>query len=847
MFGFQFMPHVFDMISASPQANMNMDYNLWNSQLKRDSIMYMNPGFQASAFLDYPIFATFGNNLLDPSLAIQQTLQAFQNGNWMNGGFNNGNWFTNIFNKPWTNTTSTNNNSTSVADKVKQAEYDTLKSVLQAYKTSNNLTPATKAKIDAALSKSGTLDEKLSAIKDILKILPTDKLKSAVLSDEKLKAKLASCGYNLSEGKLNKDDDATLRGLLEKVKQELNYSPAKYDTLLAQVCSSEADPDILRKISYWNDNNSNIIKMIAEKINTTKGEGTNQKTAVNNLAMSLINKANSIKEAYTSDFTKLNAAQTDVSDALAKVNGNDGFTKPNLEDLATKFEKLYAILRITEASAVGAEAKTEFQKVLNDATGKTIIPDDFIVAETKADLKKEGVTIPEVDSIKEAEIQNDDGVIDDEIDNLETVEEKIEALKDESGNKSIVESAKAGVYKTNTASSTEKPHFYITQDDKILELKDVVDIGADGNCTMKDGSKKSLDEAKNNTTEVNPSDIMQYKATLERIEKLTKDGTDKKLVVCAKKLNDNTLYRSVGKTSDGYSQYFIVKDGKLMQINCKYVDVKSKIQTDTGEKTFDQLTDDDFAEVNNSDILIENKKEIEEKKKNEAVASKVKELIDNKFLEESDCKQPMIYHSVITEKYYIVENGALKELENVTNVLKDGRCWLNKGERGFYKISDTKITRKDADMDELKKREDAYTAGKTLRKQLGGKTDSSLYSIIKREINIFGTYTEADDIYKFLKAYDDERSWYACVNSKICAQIVTEKGIENVEKYIKIIARQTLKLAEEAGLSQYSEEIIKLNSYIEAGASITLYNHEIDDIIDNVLEEYEANKNTNNS
>lgn len=411
MSGFQFMPHVFDMISASPQANLNMDYNLWNSQLQRDSIMYMNPGFQASAFLDYPIFATFGNNLLDPSLAIQQTLHAFQNGNWMNGGCNNGNWFNNMFNNPWNNNINNNHNKpATVEDKLKQAEYEDLKKILQAYKdlNINNLNRKEKVEIDDALSKSGTLDEKLSAIKDALKKVPVAKLKSAVLSDEKLKAKLASCGYNLSNDKLNTTDDEDLMKNLDIVKKELGKSPAKYETLLSKdVCQGEENGDILRIISYWYDNNpgENIISMIANKINTNPGEGTDQSKAVNNLTMSLITKVNNIKANYSSsDLSKLDAAKKAVSDALDKVNGNNGFTKANLEDLAKKFDTLYAMLRIMEASVVSAEVKKDYQKLLKDSLGKDIIPNDFIVAETKADLKKEGVTIPaDIDKLEEAQ------------------------------------------------------------------------------------------------------------------------------------------------------------------------------------------------------------------------------------------------------------------------------------------------------------------------------------------------------------------------------------------------------------------------------------------------------------
>ena len=156
--GFHFSTINHDMVSGNPATSLNL---LWNQQLeaqKANASLFMTPNFDPSIGYTYPEFGTWGNNLLNPMLAIQQTMQSFQNGSWMNGGFgnfnfpsfNNGNIWNN-FQSLWNNSNNSGSNSGSAADKLKQSQYDKLRKVLVEYqKTASD---SEKAVISTALNK----------------------------------------------------------------------------------------------------------------------------------------------------------------------------------------------------------------------------------------------------------------------------------------------------------------------------------------------------------------------------------------------------------------------------------------------------------------------------------------------------------------------------------------------------------------------------------------------------------------------------------------------------------------------------------------------------------------------
>ena len=115
-------------------------------------------------------------------------------------------------------------------------------------------------------------------------------------------------------------------------------------------------------------------------------------------------------------------------------------------------------------------------------------------------------------------------------------------------------------------------------------------------------------------------------------------------------------------------------------------------------------------------------------------------------------------------------------------------------------------------------------------------------------MNSFSTYTDLEDIAKFFEAYEEERPWYALINSKMCAQIATESDLEaeTKGKYLKTIVKQTLVLAKKC-LPRDSEEIEKLKQYskeslvkgtFELSSTYINKTRAIDSIIETVLKAY---------
>ena len=365
------------------------------------------------------------------------------------------------------------------------------------------------------------------------------------------------------------------------------------------------------------------MRLIAENI-PAKAKQIPYKDSVRYLSMSLINKAEDFKASASGEFTKLDKAKNEVSDALSKAQKD--FTKNNITDLAKKFETLYAMLRILEAEKTRNAIKAKFSFLNNIASDdKDFVTDNLIVAETKADLKKEGISFNEsdIDEIKQDAVE-DYTDIDDKCD---TPEEKVKALMADD-TKALAKSSKNGVYKSTATNTNEPVKHYIIKDDKLVELKGVRYIDKNGMCTKVDGKKVSLEQAKKDAVEVTAQDIINYKNTVDMVNKLVVNGT---LIKC--KGNGmpagTQLYKSKGTDENGYPQYFIVKDGGLKQIDCKFAGTDGKFRMNDGRViNFAQLTDNEFLNVGESDIITTNKKAEAAKKKAEDKKAKDKEKTD---------------------------------------------------------------------------------------------------------------------------------------------------------------------------------------------------------------------------
>ena len=628
---------------SSENDSINIHWNQLQEKIKADSIMYMTPNFTPSISLEFPQYGQWGNSLLDPNLAIQQTIASFNNGSWVGGsngfgGFNFGNIggigngfnFGNMFGGNWGNWGNNNSNGSATGS----SELDALKALITKYKEigekNNSLSPSLKDKITNTLNKSGSNEEKLTALKDLYKILDKSKLEQAILQMTEYKEMLTEAGYDFKSS--NREKDAELKKELNTLEQNIK---GKGDQLTL-LTGSENDPSILRKISYWNDthkdaNNRSILRLIADNIPSKEAEQTQYKIGVKNLSMSLINKVEDFKASASGEFTKLDKAKNEVSEALSKTEKD--FTKNNITDLAKKFETLYAMLRILEAEKTRNAIKTKFSFLNNIASDdKDFVTDELIVAETKADLKKEGISFNEsdIDEIKQDAIE-DYTDIDDK---CETPEEKVKALMAED-TKALAKTSKDGVYKSTATNTNEPVKHYVIKDDKLVELKGVRYIDKNGMCTKVDGKQVSLEQAKKDTVEVSAQDIINYKNTVDMINKLVSNGTLMKPTFKGLPAGV-TVYKSKGiPLGNKYRQYFVVKDGQLKQIDCQYCDTNDgKFVMNDGKKlSFNQLTNDNFTTVGESDIVTE-----DENAAAAAKAKKDKEIEDKKKKEEDDAK-----------------------------------------------------------------------------------------------------------------------------------------------------------------------------------------------------------------
>lgn len=591
----------FDLAMSTPSGSINILWNQLGEKSKANSIMYMTPNFDPSIGYTYPEFGIWGNNLLNPMLAIQQTMQSFQNGNWMNG-INSGNWFNNMPWNNWNNPWGGGNNSGSTAG---NAEYDALKALINKYKeigTKNNtISPALLDKINAALNKSGKPEEKLEALKDLYKSLDKTKLEKALLELPEYKTMLDGAGYNFNG--TNKEYDTKLKKELNSLEQDIKSGKGD---LLAQISASENNAQILRIVSYWNDNHSDkenrgIIRLVAQHIPAEESERTLHIEGVKNLSMSLINKVEDFKGSVDGNFTNLDKATEELSKALTNATkAPKEFTKANLEALADKFDKLYAMLRMMEAERIRNTINTKYS-FLNDisSSDRDIVNDDLVLKSTKEDLRKEGISLDgvETDNVPTEEVEEVSDI--DEV--SETAEEKVEKLVEK---ENLKQTAKEGVFQSVVTSSNEPAHFYTIKDDKLVELKDVKSIDKDGKCTMADGTNKTLEQVKADAVEVSAQDIIDYNNTLTRVNELVKAGT---LVKCQQQFGGAVLYRSKGKQENGNRQYFIVKDNKLMKLDCKYVTANGIVVGNDGSKTpfKDYIANGSFSTISDSNIATE--------------------------------------------------------------------------------------------------------------------------------------------------------------------------------------------------------------------------------------------------
>lgn len=660
MFPFYFSCINSSMISQDPGNSINLSWNMWNARNSANSIMYMTPSFNAAIF-DFPEVMMFGNSLLDPRLAVQQTLNSFNNGNWMNGANGGNNWMQDIFKSPWGNSTTSKTEGETdeekIENEIKDAQYDKLKKILESYsENSDEITTEEKAAIKTALDKSGSISEKLNALKAAYNKLNSKELRKALLSLEK--TELSKMGYNFDNKKFsfkieNEENEKLTRAITT---MDTEIAEHKYDTLQVYVPNTETNDGIMELISYWNDehkddNNRSIIRYIASKFPSDDAAKQNAKETISRMVESLINKAKEVEDELEcgEEFTKAHEALLKQLKAT-----NAKFEASSLKTLATKFEEVYARIRIAEAKGLNEKLQKDYS-FLNDISSSDtdFVNDNLVVEDVKADLEAEGI--------------------------------------------------------------------------KTDNYKGIGDIGSSGADDNVDNTKSEEKQEKEGKEEV-----------IETISGLSATGM-------------RGIANENGMTSTGLTGYY--QKGKHYY---KYNEETQEMELLSG-----------VTKVNNDGTVVKNGQTI-----------------------------------------------AVKEVES------------------------------------------PEVSGKILRQKLAGNTEERDYTIVRKKLNSFSLYDDPEEIVKFLKAYDDERSCLAQYNSRITAQIVTENGINDADKenYIKMIAEKVLLVAEKANIGQDDDIMQDLQEIANGTHEVKFWSYDfwqwdfnntkavakkLDKLIDQVIDKYD--------
>lgn len=802
MFPFQFSSINQSMLSQSPMDSLNLLWNQQAEKIKANSIMYMTPTFSFNGGWAFPEFSMYGNNLLNPALAIQQTMNSFQGG-WMNGmtngGFGNFNFGNMFSNNPW-NFTFPGFNGNGGSNGTVSNEYTALRNLIVKYKElgtkNNSLSPEVVDRIDKALNKSGKPEEKMQALKDVYKTLNKTKLEKALLALDENKKSLLITGYDM--GSMDKSADLELTKKLNSLEQNLK---SKKGDILAQVFASESESAVLRIISHWNDTRKgaderSILRLVAKNIPADESEQELFKSGTKNLTMSLINKVEDLKSELGGDYPKLDKAKDEVSKALSTAEA--AFNEANVKALADKVETLYAMLRIMDAERIRNKIKTKYEflnKIASD--DKDFVNDDLIVKETKDDLASEGIKLNgiETDTIPVEETEE----ITDIDDKYDTAEEKLKALKEKNGE--LNRTDKAGVYITTASTKYCPAKFYMAKDDKIIELENVKAIDQQGNCTMIDGSKKTLAQAQASAAEVTAQDIVDYNNTIERVERLVKDGT---IIPHTQYgwLKGEKLFRSKDLKENGHLQFFVIRNNKLVEIDCENLTKEGKANFSGGTtKDFAKLEESDFREVEDSDIVTTDKhaeavkkaKEEEIKKDNDVIQKQLDTLITENVLRETYGKNPKIYYSENLKKHYMAKNGKLYELTDVSYINKKNQVITKAGKP----VNPEQAAVKETTIKTIQ--EEVRNSGAQFGKQfadnvIGCSSDEQTkkaYDILDKNVNKY-------NIRYFIDAYTKEDTWYS---DKICLQIWKEDGFQDKFASVLRIMNLVIQYCKDEGLN----------------------------------------------
>ena len=418
MYNFSFVNH--DMISPCWGDTLRLNYNLASSQIATNASLFMTPTFDPSIMTQYPQFGAFGNGLLNPMLAINQTMQSFGNG-WNMGGFNFGN-FQNMFpTNPWGNWTNGGGNNSNLSDaereelaKVKD-DVEFLKGLLKEVKTTakDDIDRDTLRKIDLALSKSSNAKtelerkkEVLASLQDAYKSIDKDIIRKVTPTLVEVKGDLYESGFNFNSDSSyaytpDKDQVDNTSDKVIAISSAINNIRSANRT--CKEVSGIQKHEVLRIISAWNDQHNSddersIIRAVNKQIKTIEAADEKKDVVtgvISPLTTALMQQTSSILNSNSKNFdTSVKEAIEkqikDLTDALNKAS--DEANEANLKDLADKFEAVYLSARkISAMSAQKAVAnKYSFVDSIESGSEDDVFNDKLFKDSTVDDLEKEG-------------------------------------------------------------------------------------------------------------------------------------------------------------------------------------------------------------------------------------------------------------------------------------------------------------------------------------------------------------------------------------------------------------------------------------------------------------------------
>lgn len=432
--GFRFSPINYDMSCGHLPNYFNLQANMYMADSIARSSLYNIPMFNMGAMSPYGGVSIPGEYIFQYTLnqAHYQSLQMggpgiFNSDGSLNltnniwGGYGYGSQLGTSFNPfggftPWTQGNGSTSGSGKTDDERRaeakiQNKYDKLKELLKAYvKTNKDIDEDLKIDIDLALKKTGKLEEKYNALKEVAKNIDLDDLRSIIPNLEEYRTQLVEAGYDFDNSECFKYENEAHTKLVDDARQAIkdilatsgnvDYSQHAGLTVLATHFSSTKNyVDILNVISLWNENKESgrlileLQKVVKKVAPAGTGESESRISATKKLVEPLVEAikakaAECRKEMTPDEKEELDALKTALENATSNV-----VTKPMTADwdvLSTAFDDLYTFLRKAEAKRINKEINDKYG-FLNDIQ-EGVIDNEIIVDDTENDLESEKIT-----------------------------------------------------------------------------------------------------------------------------------------------------------------------------------------------------------------------------------------------------------------------------------------------------------------------------------------------------------------------------------------------------------------------------------------------------------------------